>query len=232
MATKIENKSKFEDRALQVRKSIKKFNKESVNISYEIVEESVALGNQWQALFAKSLKKSTKLFGKQQDIVLTALEEIKDQVITNNDKALKLLELDKFVNRLNKRVTSVIKPAVEFVENKISPQVSKVAGDVEEKIVAVKKTTKRAKASAKKTVKSGRAKINKSIKTVTKTDLSVITGIGPKTKDSLAKAGINTYNQLAKTSETKLVQILENAGLKNLTSRSKGWIAQAKKINK
>ena len=48
MATKTVKKKNFETRLKDLTKSFEKFNKDSVEVSYEVVDESLALGKQWQ----------------------------------------------------------------------------------------------------------------------------------------------------------------------------------------
>ena len=151
---------------------------------------------------AKSLKKSTKLFAKQQDIMLTALEEVKSQLIDNNEKALRLLELEELTKKWRRRVKSVVTPARDMVEDVI-----------EEGKDLVEKAKKEVEKVTKQNV----------------VDLTVINGIGPKTNEVLHRAGIKNFEDLAKISFKRLEEILDNAGLKSLSANAKEWIKEAKK---
>lgn len=201
MATKTIKKKSVEQRIKGITKSIEKFNKDSVELSYEVVDESLALGKQWQELLAKSLKKSTKLFGKQQEIMLNTLEEVKSQIIRNNEKTLALLELEGVRKKWSKRVKSVVSPAREMVEDAIE---------------------------------EGKELVDKARKEVAKVthdkldDLTVINGIGPKTKEVLNRAGIWKFEELAKITTKKLEAILEEAGLNALAPQASAWIKEAK----
>lgn len=126
MATKSVKKLTFEDTATRVKKVVRNFNKGSLDITYEVVDEGLALGSQWQELFAKTLKKSTRLFGKQQELMLTTLEEIKEQLIEGNGKVVKLLELDKLTKNITKRFDRTITPAKEAIEAQIKTTTRKV----------------------------------------------------------------------------------------------------------
>ncbi len=126
MATKSVKKLTFQDRATKVKKVVKNFNKGSLDISYEIVDEGLALGSQWQELFAKTMKKSTRLFGKQQELLLSTLEEIKEQFIDGNGKVVKLLELDRLTKNITKRIDKTITPAKDAIEAQIKSTTRKV----------------------------------------------------------------------------------------------------------
>ena len=202
MATKTVKRKNFETRVKDLTKSFEKFNKDSVELSYEVVEESLALGKQWQDLIAKSLKKSTRLFAKQQDIMLTALEEVKSQWIDNNEKTMKLLELEGVTKKWRKRVDSVVSPARDIVEDVIDE-----GKDLVEK--------------AKKEVEKVRPK-------EVIDDLTAINGIGPKTNEVLQEAGVKNFKDLARISFKRLEKILEEGGLNSLTANAKEWIKEAK----
>jgi predicted flap endonuclease-1-like 5' DNA nuclease len=58
-------------------------------------------------------------------------------------------------------------------------------------------------------------------------DLTIIEGIGPKIASLLQTAGIATFSQLAGADLSKLVKILEDAGLKHLADPAT-WAEQAK----
>ncbi len=56
-------------------------------------------------------------------------------------------------------------------------------------------------------------------------DLKIIEGIGPKVNSLLNDAGIFTFSQLAETEESKIREILDQAGLRLLNPAS--WAEQA-----
>jgi predicted flap endonuclease-1-like 5' DNA nuclease len=58
-------------------------------------------------------------------------------------------------------------------------------------------------------------------------DLTIIEGIGPKIASLLQAAGIATFSQLAGADLSRLVKILEDAGLKHLADPAT-WAEQAK----
>ena len=70
MATKTSKKA--DQSAINIIKTkATEVNKNLLQFTNEIVDETLANGEQWQNLFAKSLKKGTTLFGKQQDIIFS-----------------------------------------------------------------------------------------------------------------------------------------------------------------
>ncbi len=59
-------------------------------------------------------------------------------------------------------------------------------------------------------------------------DLKIVEGIGPKIEDLLLNAGIKTWSALAGTSETLLVQMLEDAGPRFQMHNPTTWPEQAR----
>jgi len=63
---------------------------------------------------------------------------------------------------------------------------------------------------------------------ITKDDLKIIEGIGPKVEEVMNKAGITTFEQLSSTSPATLLEILKNAGQSFQMLDPDSWPAQAK----
>lgn len=101
------------------------------------------------------------------------------------------------------------KAVVKEIKTKGTAKVAEVKLEGKEKVAEVKKATKKA------------------VKTVGKDNLKLIYGIGPKVEATFNKHGINTYGDLVKAEESKIVEILEEAGpmFKNVDTAD--WKKQA-----
>lgn len=221
-----------------------KLNKVALETSRGIVDETIATGEEWQAILAKTLKKSTKLFGKQQDLVLTTLEELKGQYRYGNKRFWQLLSFKPTNAKTSKPATK-----------KFTKATAKTASTIDE---VMETTTKAAKKTAKKVVKSVKASKNlaavpmkkaaankatvkkatpKKVTAVKKTtvkkavkadDLTKIEGIGPKIAGLLRADGIITFTDLSKSKPAQLKNILTNAGSRFQMHDPSTWAAQAK----
>jgi predicted flap endonuclease-1-like 5' DNA nuclease len=192
------------------------FNKVALKASSEIVDETIATGEQWQNIFAKALKKGTLLFARQQDLALSSLEALKEQFAYGNKRTKKLFSPaapKQKTATLHKTGSSDIDELMEAVLQEEKP-VKKAA-----KPVPAKAVEKPAAAPTKKELPSATAK---------PTDLTVIEGIGPKIQELLNKAGIFTLEQLAAASPADLKTILTGAGTRYQMHDPSTWPAQAK----
>ena len=94
MATEKARKDTMQKRMDQLKSRISGLHDEVLVASDSFVEMSLASGAKWQKLMATTLDKGTEMFEKQQDITLTALEEIKSQYLTGSKRLWKVLGLD------------------------------------------------------------------------------------------------------------------------------------------
>ena len=95
-----------------------------------------------------------------------------------------------------------------------------------------KKTTEEKKepkkvAEKQPTVKPEPKKASPAKKSTKSDDLKKIEGIGPKISELLQEAGINTFAELAKTSQEQLKEILANAGSRYVSRNPSTWPTQA-----
>ena len=186
---------------------------------------------------ANAIKKSEPMREKQVDIVFDAAEAVKGQIeyganrfknlvgidgttftkaketITKNPLVKKFrTEVDEFVDEVTD--SPMVKKA-EKLATKIKVEVSDAIEEVKEKVTEVKDQIEDS--------------VDAIIKGATdKSDLKIIDGIGPKLETVLNDAGINTYAELAKTSDKKLKEILEAAGPRYKMHNPEDWKAQAK----
>jgi len=140
------------------------------------------------------------------------------------------------VKKAEKMATKLKKEIAETIEE-VKDKVEDFTEDVQETVEkAVKGKTKKAPAKKKPVAKKATAKKTAPKKVVikkstVKNDLKVIKGIGPKMETLLNKAGITSYEQIAKTTIKDLNQVLTDAGIINLKMYNiSDWKVQAKSI--
>lgn len=212
-----------------IKKVAKKLNNNVIKNTDKFVDVAIEQGGEWQKVLAKALKNGTTLFGQQQELTLTTLEEIKAQSIVSGKRFGKLIGFKSFSKKVKDTAKATKKAAKAKAEKVTDDVVNKVtkaskATKATKKAVAKKATTK--KVSAKKAVVKT-TKVAKKV-AVTKTDLKAIEGIGPKMETILNKAGINTYAQLATTKIITLKEILAAAGPRYKMINTSTWAKQAR----
>lgn len=247
MANSILEKVNIEKAAKNFRKTAKKVNKETMNVSDEIVEGAIEAGEKWTKVMAKAMKAGTTLFGKQQDLVLDVLEGVKAQSTTGTKRFGKLIGF-KAISKKVQKVTDEAKAKVEETRQSMDEAYDKVvkidiAKTVSETVDKVTTTAKERMDETRQTlddvysrsIKAGAAKT--ATKKVTKTakkvvtkndDLRVVEGIGPKMAEILNEAGIITFKQLATTKVATLREILAAAGPRYKGHNPSTWARQAK----
>ncbi len=218
MATKTAKKNSKQSTVDLLKTKAANFNEIALKTSNEIVEETIAAGEQWQNLLAKTVKKGTVLFGKQQDLMLDHLELLKDQYGYG-------------AKRLRKLFT--FKPLDESTPkagSKPSAKTAKTDQNIDEVMDAVTKSEKAPKPAAAKKASPAKAATAKKLPSTTanSNNLTLIEGIGPKIQELLNKAGIATFEQLAITSPDTLKKILDDAGSRFQMHDPSTWAAQAK----
>ncbi|MFK8008855.1 MAG: DUF4332 domain-containing protein [Saprospiraceae bacterium] len=255
MSNSIMEKVNIEKAAKNFKKTAKKLNKETMNVSEDIVEGAIEAGEKWTKVMAKAMKAGTTLFGKQQDLVLDVLEGVKAQSTTGTKRFGKLIGF-KAISKKVQEVTNEAKAKVEEtrqsmdeaydkvvkidIAKTVSETVDKVTTTAKEKMDETRQTldevyaksfkdveVKTTTKKAKKTAKKVKAKV--AAKTIIKNDdLKVIEGVGPKMATILNEAGIITFKQLATTKVTTLREILAAAGPRYKMHNPSNWAKQAK----
>ena len=203
MATKRSNKSTnvLIKNADKLKATTKNVNEKALQLTDGLVEETLAIGEQWQGLFAKVLQDGVKLLGKQQNLVFSTLESIKGQYSSDRIRLKKVLGWGK--EKADQKVEAV-------------KEVKKLT--IKTKKVAVKKartTAKRVKAVAKP-------------KLIVKDDLKAIKGIGPKIESLLKDAGITNYSELTKAKVALIKEVLAAAGPRYTKYNPGDWKKQAR----
>ena len=226
MATKTK-KSNKQSTVATLKNKAANINKIALKTTNEFVDETIATGEQWQNLMAKTIRKGTKLFGRQQDMVFNGLEMIMDQYSYGNKRLRRLLTFEPTKSKTPKRATK--KPATT----------AKTTKNIDEVMDATTKAEKVVKTAAEKVVKATTAKTSKKpavvakkkatpAKIAKKTNLTIIEGIGPKIQELLNNAGIVDFNQLAVATPVQLKKILTDAGSRFQMHDPSTWAAQAK----
>lgn len=130
-----------------------KLNKNVLSVSETVVEESIAMGEEWQEVMAKAMKNGTTLFGKQQELMLDTLELVKDQVITSRKRIMKLLDLKPATTR---RKPSNSERAVTRATTKAvtKPTTKAVAKNAEKPVAKATKSRKSSSGVARKRTSS------------------------------------------------------------------------------
>ena len=208
----------------QLKDGVKYVNDEAINISDSLVDASLKTGAKWQKLMAKALKEGVVLFGKQQEMVLDTLEEMRDQYTYGNARFRKLVgfklpkaqEGIKMAKAAKEEVTQTLKTAVKEGKEKSAKLVKAVKEEVKETLKAVEVKVEKEKATAK--------------SDIAKDDLKIIDGIGPKIESLFNEAGISTLERLAATKVEDLKAILEKAGPRFKMHNPETWRTQAKEV--
>jgi len=177
--------------------------------SEALVDNTMATGEKVQDLMEKALQNGVSILGKQQDLTLDAIETIVGQYRETNGRFKKLIGWNKrniiIEIPFKKQTQKIISTAKEIVG-----RTDTLLPKVPTKKIANPKPTK------KKVIKQVKVKTSpspsKNKRAVNKNDFTVIEGIGPKIASILQKAGIQSFEQLAKTDVTNLQIILAKAG--------------------
>jgi len=200
-----------------VKTRIQDLNSTLIETSEDIIDGAVVTGEKYQKLLAKSIKKSEPIIEKQVDLVFDTVETLKGQfdhgtgrfkkLIGWNDKTLK-----NWRKNAEKRVKNLRKSAEETIDN-VQDEVAAIVKD------APKKVTPKAKKVTR--------KVNK-----TATSLTDINGVGPKMAKIFNTQGINTIEELASSTTTRIIKIIEVSGISLPSANPEAWIMEAKKLAK
>lgn len=125
MANSIIEKVNIEKATKNFKKTAKKLNKETMNVSEDIVEGAIEAGEKWTKVMAKAMKAGTTLFGKQQDLVLDVLEGVKAQSTTGTKRFGKLIGF-KAISKKVQEVTNEAKAKVEETRQSMDEAYEKV----------------------------------------------------------------------------------------------------------
>ncbi len=226
-----------------IKETTTKLHQEILHTSDELVEGTIASGEQWQKIMAKSMTDGTKLLGKQQVFVINTIEALKKQFDKDINRYSKLFGIDKLWDKGAEAIEDIKKDI-----KKVAPEFQE---DTEEALKKVKKTVSKTRKSLKKATDKTIKKVKESVediredfedavektmkaakpeevkKTMTN-DLKVIDGIGPKMEEVLNGLGYKSYSDLAKAKADNLSKKLVEINGRYKIYDPKLWIAQAK----
>ena len=124
MVTKKAKKMTIRKSVDTLKNRVKNLNDEVIQVSDNLVDASLTAGAKWQKLMAKAMKGGVVLFGKQQELVLDALEELKGQYAYGNKRFRKLTELKQPKTQKGSKIAKKVK--AEVVEtSKKAPKMKK-----------------------------------------------------------------------------------------------------------
>ncbi len=155
MATKAANKRTLNYRRNQVMDSVKNVNGMVLDLTENIIEETLATGAKYQKVAASAIRKSEPIIEKQVDMIFDSVELAIDQFQNNSKRLQKLLGITKQVKSAKNQIGKIV--------NVVS---KKVEDSVEDAEKVIKKT--RRKATPKKVVKAVKAEVKRTRKTVSK----------------------------------------------------------------
>lgn len=249
MATKTKNNTRK-----KVQKTLSDLNITLIKRSEEVIEGTVKAGEQYQKLFAKTLKKGEPVISKQVDLVFDTLEGVKDQMSYGRNRLQTLVgwkettitdwrkDAEKRLKDLRTEAENRVNELRKDAENRIKDLRNKaedVLEDIQEDIPLFdkKETPKKKAATVKKTVakKTTPKKAVKKSTPVSKkkmTNLKLIDGVGPKMEKILKTAGIDSIEAMAKSTKTKLQKIIDEAGPRYKMIDPSNWVKQAKGLLK
>jgi len=168
----------------------------------EVVDVVLKNSREWQKLFGKVAKNGSKLLWKQQDLAISALENVGDQVVENNQKLAEFLEVE--------NVVSFFKSATK----KAKAQLEKV--EVEAKKKAKVKT---AYPKFEKKGKKAKKKLSKKIKGVTNTVANTVSNTVTNTVAEKAPKAGKTAKKLTKKVVVKPSKVTKTVASKGKVER-------------
>ncbi len=220
MATATAAKKRKTTSKVNLKKSLTDLNVRLVNTSEDVIEGTVATGEKYQKLFAKTLKRTEPLIEKQVDIVFDTMESLKDQYDFGTVRFKKLIGW----KNLKKSTTNTLKSIKKNAEEKVDA----IQTEFNVRTKSVNAPSKVKKATP---VKVASKKVT-TAKTVKMTDLKVIDGIGPKMERILNTGGIKSIDALAKSTISKVEKAIEKSGSSFRGINAEAWLTQAKQIIK
>ncbi len=230
MATTKKNKSlKNTVKTLATKAST--FRPEVLKSSEQLVDTTLATGEKVQDVMEKALHNGVTILGKQQELTLNTIETIVSQYRNTNDRFKQLIDWNNRVRTIQipfKKQTQQVFATAQKMVQEVVDKADTILPKVPTKKASTPKATKRKVARKTKAVKVVKApKLSKSKKTTSVKDLTIIEGIGPKIASILNKAGIQSFEQLAKTDTPSLKAILANAGGRYASHDPSNWAQQA-----
>lgn len=185
-----------------------------------LVDEAYRAGNEWNKILQKAVKGGVKIYGKQQDIALEAIEGIISQYGKGAQRFQKLIGFN--IIKEVKAKTAEAKDAIENVYATVSDKIEHTMQDVEAKAKSTVKEAKKTVATAKKNLEEVASQIEdkatKASATPKKATKKAIKKVAPKAK-------------AVKAAATKKVDTATKASTKSVTPKKAAKVTKLTDIN-
>ncbi len=203
-------------------------------VTETLVDEAYRAGNEWNKILQKAVKGGVKIYGKQQDIALDALEGIVSQYGKGAQRLQKLVGFN--IIKEVKAKTAEAKDAIENAIATVSDKIEHSMQDVETKAKASVKEAKKTIAKTKKSIENAATQMeDKAAKMTatpkTKKATKAVKAKATKTAKSITKSKGTAATKAKKVKAAQLTditgvgpktsQILSNGGIKTVAQLAK-----------
>lgn len=235
MSNNIKTAEELKQKDNGLKAQAKVLNNVALEVGGDLVQAALKSGKFSQEIFGKVLNGGITIFGMQQDLVLSALEQVAERASKNEKLQKAMVVPTTYFNRFKKTTeatTEKMKDTAEEVKETLNGTIAEVKETLAAKATQVKatltNTAEEVKEEAVKAVNKVTADAGVITVSVEKDDLKKIDGIGPKMAEILNEAGIITFAQIAKSNTEELEAILAEAGSQYKKFNPAPWIEQAK----
>ncbi|MEZ4887762.1 MAG: DUF4332 domain-containing protein [Chitinophagales bacterium] len=238
MSNNIKTAKQLKQKNNGLKAQAKVLNKVALEVSEDLIDVAIKGGKVSQQIFGKVLNGGITLFGMQQDLVLSTMEQVAERVAKNEQLQKVVAVPTQYFNRFKKtaedtttKVKETFAAQAKKAKNEVVDAVNDIADElhITEAVETAKTEVVEAVANVKKelvaTVKKATKTIDAGVETA---DFQKIDGIGPKVAEILVDAGIITFEQLAKSSTQEIEEVLVEAGSQYKKFNPAPWIEQAK----
>lgn len=205
-------------------------------VTETLVDEAYRAGNEWNKILQKAVKGGVKIYGKQQEIALDALEGIVSQYGKSAQRFQKLIGFN--IMKEVKAKTAEAKDAIENVIANVSDKIEHSMQDVEAKAKASVKEAKKTINKTKKTIEDTASQMEDKAAKMTASPKKTKKAVKAKTVKKV-KATTKTIGSTARKAKAaqltditgvgpKTMQILSEGGIKTIAQLAK---ASQKKID-
>ena len=235
MSNNIKTAKQLKQKDNGLKAQAKVLNNVALEVGEDLIDAAIKGGKTAQQIFGKALNGGITIFGMQQELTLSILEQVAERA-SKNEQLKKVMSVSNtYFNRFKKsseaatekvRATAAeVRETVQETTAEVKETLTAKAGEVKE-ILAGK--AEEAKEEAVKAVNKVTSDIGVVTVAVEKDDLKKIDGIGPKMAEILVEAGYISFTQIAQASVEELEEVLAEAGSQYKKFNPAPWIEQAK----
>lgn len=185
-----------------------------------LVDEAYRAGNEWNKILQKAVKGGVKIYGKQQDIALDAIEGIISQYGKGAQRFQKIVGFN--IIKEVKAKTAEAKDAIENVYATVSDKIEHTMQDVEAKAKSTVKEAKKTVATAKKNLEEVASQIE---------DKATKASATPKKVTKKAMKKVAPKARAIKAVATKKVDTATKASTKSVTPKKAAKVTKLTDIN-